>query len=628
MIHIMDTENVDNVPNQDKPVGAELNQSKDLALPPVAFRYFARLLVVSTVALIFLGALVTTKGAGLAVPDWPLSFGTLFPAMVGGVLFEHGHRLWASGVGFLTLVAAIWSGVAGYEKVSRRVSWLALALVITQGLLGGLTVLLQLPRPVSIAHACLAQLFFCSTVGLWWATSASFRNAGKMLEGEQAYALRVSAAVAFLAVFFQLLLGATMRHMGAGLVISDFPTSLGYWIPPFTSPHIVVNYSHRVWALVVFVLLWNLVRQLWSVRKNLPTALRSLAPALGALVTAQVALGAFTVWSGRGTLPTCLHVTNGALVLAVVFSINCWVYKTTATAKATNALTATTALSLFQLSRKDIMELCKVKLVSMAAFTAVASYWLACHEIRVAELFWVTIGTLLMGTGGAVLNQLLEIEIDRKMQRTQNRPLPAGRVTPAQAELLGGLTSLGGVLILGLIQPLSGLLAGLAIVTYVLVYTPMKRFSSYCTVVGAIPGALPVLVGWTAACGHLTLGGWILFAILFLWQIPHFVAIAWLCQEDYQKAELPMVTVIDPSGRKACQQALGYCLVLLPFSLAPTFCGMAGWTYFFIAAALGLMYLGYSVKLTLDRTRQRARQLLLASVAYLPLLYGALLCIG
>lgn len=596
-------------------------------LPPPSFRLFARFLTISTLILIFVGALVTTKGAGLAVPDWPLSFGTLFPAMTGGVLFEHGHRLVASFVGFLTLVTALWAATTQLETVTRRLSWFALAIVITQGLLGGLTVLLKLPKPVSIAHGCLAQLFFCTTVALWWATSQQFRSTPKLLTGERAYALRISSTVAFLMVFVQLVIGATMRHMGAGLVIGDFPTSLGRWIPPITSPQIAINFAHRVTGLLVFLLALNLVRHLWKERAGLPQRLTILGATLASAVTLQILLGALTVWSGRSTIPTCLHVTNGALVLATTFSIVCWVYKSTRSLESLNPALTTQTLSVFHLSRKEWMELFKVKLVVMAAFTAVSSYWLAVAQLNVYELLTVSLGTLLMGCGGAVLNQLLEIEIDAKMNRTRHRPLPAGRVTPAHAEMLGALCSLAGVLVLGLVQPLSGLLAALAIVTYAFVYTPMKRFSTYCTVVGAIPGALPVLVGWTAATGQLTVGGWVLFAILFLWQIPHFVAIAWLCREDYQQAQLPMVTVVDPTGAQACRQALGYCLVLLPFSVAPTFCGLASTTYAVIAGLLGAFYLGYSVKLTFYRTRETARQLLLASVAYLPLLYGTLVCL-
>jgi len=173
-------------------------------------------------------------------------------------------------------------------------------------------------------------------------------------------------------------------------------------------------------------------------------------------------------------------------------------------------------------------------------------------------------------------------------------------------------------------HPLSGLLAALAVILYVFVYTPLKRTSSYATVIGAIPGALPVLVGWSAATGGLEFQGWVLFCILLLWQLPHFMAIAWLCKDDYAKAGLPMVTVVDPGGTQAAAQAIFYCLALLPVSLAPSLCGLAGPIYFFLALLLGLGYLYAGVSWGFQRTTLGAKRLLLTSVAYLPMLFGAM----
>jgi protoheme IX farnesyltransferase len=175
------------------------------------------------------------------------------------------------------------------------------------------------------------------------------------------------------------------------------------------------------------------------------------------------------------------------------------------------------------------------------------------------------------------------------------------------------------------VQPLSGLLAALAVISYVWVYTPLKRTTPMCTLVGAIPGALPVLVGWSAAHGTVTLGGWLLFLILFLWQLPHFMGIAWLCREDYARARLPMITVVDPEGFLASAQIIVYTLLLVPVSMAPTLAGMAGLTYFLLSFLLGMGFLFFGVRMARQRTTKRARQLVLASVAYLPLLYIILL---
>ena len=599
------------------------------------FAWSVRLLVGSTVFLLFAGALVTTTGSGLAVPDWPLSFGTWFPRMTGGVFYEHGHRMVASAVGLFTLVVAVWSSLSQQPRSVRRLAWLALALVILQGLLGGLTVLLRLPPMVSVAHGTLAQLFLCCLIALWLHTSPAYRKANEpAVEGDTALALRTIGVVAFLAVFCQLLLGATMRHMGAGLVIGDFPLNNGQLVPNhLENPYIAVNFSHRMMGWLVFCTLIYYAVTLYRYRHRLPQVLPRLGFLLVALVCIQITLGAFTVWTARGVVPTSLHVVNGALVLATTFASMLWIFRATGRSvtfaqQPGEAPPATEdAPAPVNTARKDWMELFKVRLVAMAAFTAGSAYWLgAGSEASWTRLFEVVLGTMLMGSGGGVLNQLLEVEADSQMRRTRNRPLVAGRIDTVRAELVGALLSLGGILYLGVIvHPLAGILAALALVSYVFVYTPLKRTTPHCTVVGAIPGALPVLVGWASATGGLELGGWILFFILFLWQLPHFMAIAWLCREDYARAGFPMVTVVDPSGRLATCQALAYTLALLPVSLAPSLCGMAGTGYFFVALALGLVYLYAGLHLGLRPAPAQARRLLLASVIYLPLLYSALL---
>ena len=596
-----------------------------------SFGLYARLVVVSTIFLIFVGALVTTKGAGLAVPDWPLSFGQIMPQMVGGVFYEHGHRMVASGVGFLTLVMAFWAQFSRQEQVVRRLSWLALALVIVQGLLGGLTVLLRLPRPVSIAHGCTAQIFFLTVVAVALYTSPRFRGAQASLVGERATALRLTGFLAVGAVLTQLLIAATMRHMGAGLVIGDFPLSLGRIIPPFDSAEVVINYTHRVMALIVLTVLSFFAFRVFRERASLPKPVQQMAGLMVFFVCLQVCLGALTVWTARALIPTSWHVVNGALVLATTFSTWMWVMRTSRH-HVTLGRTEGEVGYEFQTSdqprgvaMRDWMDLFKVKLVVMSVITAALSFWAGRGYFELSGLFHVTVGVLLIGSGAGALNQLLEIESDRLMSRTCKRPIPGGRISPQMAEFWGCALSTLGTLYLGIVvHPLSGLLAALAVVLYAFVYTPLKKISSYNTLIGAIPGALPVLVGWTAATGGLEAGGWVLFFILFLWQLPHFMAIAWLCKDDYAKAGMAMVTVKDPGGHTAAVQAVVYALALLPVSLAPPLCGIGGPLYLITALALGLTYLYAGVSWGRNRNTRGARRLLLTSVAYLPLLFGAL----
>ncbi len=601
----------------------------DCRLSP--FGLYARVVVAATVLLIFVGALVTTKGAGLAVPDWPLSFGKIMPNMVGGVLYEHGHRMVASGVGFLTLVMAFWAQFSRQEPMVRRLSWAALGLVVVQGLLGGLTVLLRLPRPVSIAHGFTAQMFLLTVTAVALYSSPRFRDLKVSLVGERATALRLFGFLAVGVVVVQLLIAATMRHMGAGLVIGDFPLSLGHIVPPFDSAEVIINYTHRVMALIVLCVLSVFAIRVYRERASLPTIAVRFAGLMIFFVCLQICLGALTVWTARALIPTSWHVVNGALVLATTFTTWMWVMRASAHHLTLGRTDGEVGYEVMTreapqgVAMRDWSDLFKAKLVLMSVITAALSFWAGRGCFDFWGFFHVTLGVCLIGSGAGALNQLLEIESDRLMARTRNRPIPGGRIAPQTAEFWGCALSTLGTLYLGLaMHPLSGLLAALAVVLYAFVYTPLKKISAYNTLIGAIPGALPVLVGWTAATGGLEAGGWVLFFILFLWQLPHFMAIAWLCKDDYAKAGMAMATVQDPTGLSAAVQAVAYALALLPVSLAPPLCGIGGPLYLLVALALGLTYLYAGMSWGWNRTTRGARRLLLTSVAYLPILFGAL----
>jgi cytochrome c oxidase assembly protein subunit 15 len=271
---------------------------------------FAVATAAATAVLLFLGGLVTSTGSGLAVPDWPLSFGTVFPPMVGGVLFEHGHRLAAALVGCLTIVLALWTVIGEARPAVRALGLLALLAVVLQGVLGGVTVLYKLPLAVSVTHACLAQAFFCLTVALALVTSAGW-CAPRLATGPHALSLLAGATTGM--VFAQLVLGALMRHMGAGLAIPDFPLAFGRIIPPLVTPHIAVHFAHRVGALVVATAV--AITAAWSLRTG-EAWLRRPALLAVALVIVQIALGALTIWSQRAVLPTTTHLVVGAGVLA------------------------------------------------------------------------------------------------------------------------------------------------------------------------------------------------------------------------------------------------------------------------------------------------------------------------
>jgi cytochrome c oxidase assembly protein subunit 15 len=293
---------------------------------PRGLHAFAVGVAAATLLLVFAGGLVTSTESGLSVPDWPTTYGQnmfTFPVSkwVGGIRYEHVHRLIASGVGLLTVVLAVWLARREPRRWVRRLGYLALAAVVLQGMLGGLTVLLLLPPAVSVAHACLAQTFFCLVVTIAVVTSPRWSpssSAGSLREALAASPLGRTAAVTAGAVFLQLLIGAVMRHTKAGLAISDFPLSLGRVVPPLSSFPVAIHFLHRVGALVVAALVGLcLFRSVRSHRRGL----RRAGIALAALVVVQVGLGAATVLTRKAVLVTTAHVASGALLLggAVAF---------------------------------------------------------------------------------------------------------------------------------------------------------------------------------------------------------------------------------------------------------------------------------------------------------------------
>ena len=275
----------------------------------------------------------------------------------------------------------------------------------------------------------------------------------------------------------------------------------------------------------------------------------------------------------------------------------------------------------------DFVALTKPRLNMLVVATSAAGYYLG----HLAALDWVTmahaaVGTALVAGGAAALNQVYERDTDALMRRTRMRPLPDGRVTPAEALWYGLLLCVAGLLQLAVTTNV--LAAGLALatlVTYIGVYTPLKRRSALATIVGAVPGALPPMIGWAAARGSVSIGAWVLFAIVFLWQLPHFMAITWMYRDDYGKAGFPMLPVIEPDGRRTGREAVTYAAALVPASLAPAIAGVSGPIYFGIAIALGLAFLALAVRFASARNDRTARGLFYGSITYLPLLWIAMI---
>jgi protoheme IX farnesyltransferase len=256
-----------------------------------------------------------------------------------------------------------------------------------------------------------------------------------------------------------------------------------------------------------------------------------------------------------------------------------------------------------------------------------ATNWLEfLKAISILSLFHTILGTGLIASGTAALNQWYEREADRKMRRTSDRPLPSGRLSAPRALAFGIGLSVAGFVELWLgVNLLSGLIGAFTLASYLFLYTPMKQRTWWSTTVGAIPGAMPPMIGYAAAAGALTRESWVLFAILFLWQFPHFYSIAWMYREDYARAGIRMLPVVEPDGRSTARQIVLYGLALIPVSLVPSLLGMSGRIYLIGALLLGLWFLYSGVRVALERSLIRARNVLITSVFYLPLIYGLML---
>jgi protoheme IX farnesyltransferase len=291
--------------------------------------------------------------------------------------------------------------------------------------------------------------------------------------------------------------------------------------------------------------------------------------------------------------------------------------------------TSTLRRSLAQDRSSTYVELTKPRITAMVLLTVAIGFVMAPVPGHAISLLHVLVGAFLSCSGAGALNQYIERDTDAVMARTRFRPLPAHRVSPFAVFALGTVLAAGGVLyLLATTNAVTALLDGLTLATYLFVYTPLKRISPLSTLAGAIPGALPPMMGWAAATGDLAEGAWILFAILFLWQIPHFLAIGRMYREDYVSGGFPMLVVVDRDGKTTGRQMVLYALALVPVALLPTTVGLTGTIYFWTALAAGLGYLGASVNAAHRGDQRSARTLLLVSVVYLPILFTAMFLDG
>jgi protoheme IX farnesyltransferase len=271
-----------------------------------------------------------------------------------------------------------------------------------------------------------------------------------------------------------------------------------------------------------------------------------------------------------------------------------------------------------------LSDLVKARLTFLVLLTTLVGFYVGFRgPMDYGLMLHTLVGTGLIACGAAALNQWWEREHDAQMRRTRERPLPSGQMQPETALIFGGVSAVVGVIYLALaVNLVTSFLGAVTLASYVFVYTPLKRITTLNTVIGAVPGGLPPLMGWTAARGEIAIEGWSLFAIIFFWQMPHFLAIAWMYRDEYERAGFVMLPMVDVDGSRTGRQAVSHALGLLFVSLSPAWFGLSGVVYFFGALILGAGFVWFAVQFSRDLTLASARKLFFASIIYLPLLMG------
>lgn len=604
---------------------------------------FALATAVATYALILIGGLVHGTGSSLACPDWPTCYGTMLPKMEGGVAIEHSHRLAAGAVTILTLVQALvfQRARAPGLRPLRRVAWLAVGLVVVQAFLGGITVKLRLPTLVSTLHTATSLLFFMTVLYLAVRSRSAAPAPIRRKPGATGETIAAGAAtpripvespavslalVAAVVTYFQMVLGGLVRHSGAALACLDVPLCRGSLWPSAAHPTVLVQALHRLGALAVAVAVCLSAIANLRVSRGRP-ARAALAVAGPLLVGLQIWLGLHAVTSFLDLATVEAHLAVATALLACQIGLGLW-------RPDPSEIAAEGGVEQVGAQRpaswggalRDLVALAKPRITGLVIATFSGGMWLAPGHLPAWRAVMTLIGTALIVGAANALNMFMERDVDGLMERTRSRPLPEGRLTPSAALVFGtalACAALPPLLLAG--NALTGVLGGLAFFAYVAIYTPMKRTTPAALFVGAVPGALPPLMGWTSVTGHLDAGALALFGVLFLWQIPHFLAIALYRAEDYGRAGFEILPLTaGESTTRVVISVFSMALLVTSLSLAPLH--VAGGLYTGAASVLGVLFLGWGlVGIGRAASRVWARSLFFASLVYLTLLFAALI---